>query len=500
MAKGADAGVVAKRELVLRMATNPLFMGKVIMPQMFSVNSSVMHLDMEREWMRGTRFANWIAPRGHAKTSVVGGIFPFHHLHFTPGPHVIVLTSKSEGHAIRILDTMKDTIEYSHTYRAVFGYHGRHNAKKWTSNEVILENGDVITTRGVAQQTVGLKYGHQRPTLIIGDDLEDLANTMTPESVSKNRKWLMTQVMPTLDPQRGRMWIVGTPQHQYGIVNHLHELSKQSGATWRSFIYDAIVDEEEKRVLWPEWLSWSKLEEMRRGMSPSYFTREYRCRIVSEETQLFREEMIQWYNGSVEPDGGGYGYLKLANGERKYVTIFMGIDPAVSTSLRADYSVIMPVAIDADNNRYILPFVRKRMPPSEVIETIKKMYHIWHPLITTLETSGQQEIYRDLLTKVDDLFIPGLHKGHHPRDSKEKRYLAELEPYFHRRKVFLLEGMDDLKSELLEFTSDNRHEHDDMLDAMYYAFKKAYQPAAVTEEGELEVYRTLPDGTDWMLT
>jgi predicted phage terminase large subunit-like protein len=489
-----------KLELMQRMRADPLFMGRVIMPAMFSVPSCSMHRDMSNQWIGGVRFANWIAPRAHAKTSVVGGILPFHHLHFTPPPHVIVLCSKSEGHAIRILDTMKDTIEYSHNYRALFGYHGRHNAKKWTNTEIILDNGDVITTRGVQQQTVGLKYGHQRPTLIIGDDLEDLANTKTMEAVATNRKWLMTQVMPTLDPHRGRLWIVGTPQHQYGIVNHLHELSKQEKSTWKSFLYTAVLDEGEKKVLWPEWMSWDRLQEARRGMSASYYTREYLCKIVSEETQLFKEEMVSWYDGTVEVMGD-YGILTLnpntQDQVKKLVYIFMGIDPAVSTSLRADYSVIMPVAVDSSNNIYVLPFIRKRMPPSEVIESIKRMYTTWRPLVTKLETSGQQEIYRDLLTKVDDVFIPGLHRGHHPRDSKEKRYLAGLEPYFHRRKVHLLRGMEDLKGELMEFTSDNRHEHDDMIDALYYAVTASYAPPSVSFEEEEKPAQV---AVDWMLS
>ena len=48
----------------------------------------------------------------------------------------------------------------------------------------------------------------------------------------------------------------------------------------------------------------------------------------------------------------------------KPVNIFSGVDPATDSQRRdADYSVLITVAVDSDNNIYILDYIRKRGIP-----------------------------------------------------------------------------------------------------------------------------------------
>ena len=49
---------------------------------------------------------NIIAPRGHAKSSIVGGVFPLWHLMYDKGPKLIVLVSRTQDHAIKLLGTI----------------------------------------------------------------------------------------------------------------------------------------------------------------------------------------------------------------------------------------------------------------------------------------------------------------------------------------------------------------------------------------------------------
>lgn len=458
-----------------RLRNNLIAFGKAVLPGMFTVESAPFHYEMADQFMDSSlRRLNIIAPRHHAKSSIAAAIWPLYHLFMEPGPKFIVLVSKTEGHSIRLLQTIKDALEYSPQLKRLFGYHGEGVAKRWTRTEVVLDNGDYLLTRGTGQQVVGLKHGNQRPTLILLDDPEDMNNTKTPESMEFNLRWLLQGLVPSADAQRGRICVIGTPQHERCMV---FMLKKMSG--WKTLHYSAEVNPEKKQVLWPALWPWDKLQAERAAAASinrlSIYYREYLCEVLSDEDQLFKEDYFRWYEGDVQRGEDSESYLHMTSPEQKVlpVNIFMGIDPATSTLEAADYFTIVPTAVDRDNNRYIQNYVRRRMPPSQSIEEIRRQYQLWKPKRTNIETTQAQETFRDILRNMDDIYIPGLGVGHKPRDKKSKRYVELLEPYFFKRKVWLKRSMQSLVDELLMFP---RGSHDDLIDALYYSFKGAYRP------------------------
>ena len=48
-----------------------------------------------------------------------------------------------------------------------------------------------------------------------------------------------------------------------------------------------------------------------------------------------------------------------------------------------------------------------------------------------------------------------------------------MEPYFYNKQVFLKNGMEELRAELLMYP---RGKHDDLLDGLYYAMLNLYKP------------------------
>ena len=79
-----------------------ILFGKVSMPNMFSVPSPEFHYQIA-ETLRNkeNKQVNIIAPRGHAKSSIVGGVFPLYHIMFDKGPKLIVLVSRTQDHAVK---------------------------------------------------------------------------------------------------------------------------------------------------------------------------------------------------------------------------------------------------------------------------------------------------------------------------------------------------------------------------------------------------------------
>tara|TARA_R100001530_G_scaffold136364_1_gene116735 strand:- start:4082 stop:5599 length:1518 start_codon:yes stop_codon:yes gene_type:complete len=461
------------------LATDMLKFGKVTMPTMFSEISPPFHNELVSLFIDPKiKKMNIIAPRGHAKSSIGACVFPLHHIFFEKGDKFIVLSSKTQGHAIDLLQSIKDVLDYSMEFRAIFGYWGQHSAKVWTKDRIVLKDNTIVICKGTGQQVRGLKHGNQRPTLFILDDPEDENNTKTKESMEWNLRWLLQGVEPSLDAKRGRLMVIGTPQHENCMIETLASM-----VGWHTLKYQALSDDE-TTALWPELWNVEQLLQKKKELESinrlSVFYREYQCRVVGDEDQLFKAEYIQYYEGFVETQyDDEYAVLNLIekNGV-KYrkplkipVYIFMGVDPASSTKQTADYSTIVPIAVDSDNNRYVLPFYRKHARPMELAESILRLHKKYNPRRTHIESVGYQEMLRDYLRDQPG-YIPGLEKKINPRTSKSFR-LETMEPYFYKRKVFLSKDMSAMKDELLMYP---RGKHDDLLDGLYYAMLNLYKP------------------------
>tara|TARA_R100000654_G_scaffold67288_1_gene95801 strand:+ start:168 stop:1640 length:1473 start_codon:yes stop_codon:yes gene_type:complete len=455
-----------------KLKENMIMFGKIVMPTMFSAPSPDFHYKIADALLdNASKQVNIIAPRGHAKSSIVGGVYPLYHLMHHEGKKLIVLVSRTQDHAIKLLGTIKDTLDYSETFRAIYGYWGQHSSKQWAKSEIELKDGSMIICKGTGQQLRGIKVGSQRPTLIIVDDPEDENNTKTAEAMEANLRWLLQSAVPSLDPKKGRIIVIGTPQHQRCLVEVLKEMKG-----WVNMHFSPDMDK--KVALWEEWQPIKKLQQKKEELESiarvSVFYREYLCQIVGDEDQLFKEAYIQYHNYKLELDSDNQHYL--TNGEDKIpVNVFMGVDPASSIRKTADYSVIMPVAVDNQNNRYILEYYRKRATPMNLAESILEYFKLYRPVKVRIESVGYQEMLREYLrqrTEEENLFISGLEIKEAPRTSKSSR-LETMEPYFAQKKVYMKKSMLELKDELLLYP---RGKHDDLLDGLYYAMKKCYTP------------------------
>ncbi len=455
-----------------------ILFGKVSMPNMFSVPSPQFHYQIaETLKNKENKQVNIIAPRGHAKSSIVGGVFPLYHIMFDKGPKLIVLVSRTQDHAVKLLGTIKDVLDYSATFRQMFGYWGMNSAKSWAKTEVTLKDGTMIICKGTGQQLRGIKHGNQRPTLIIVDDPEDENNTKTAEAMEGNLRWLLQSAIPSLDPMKGRIAIIGTPIHQRCLVETLKEMDG-----WHNFLFKPDLDK--NIALWEEWQPVDKLKQKKKELESigrvSVFYREYLCEIVGDEDQLFKEEYINYYKGKIMHEDG-HAYLNLENlegtevKERRAVNLFMGVDPASSTAQTADYSTVVTLAIDKEGNRFVLPYYRNRATPMNLAESIINQFKIYKPTKTRIESVGYQEMLREYVRKrceEEKIFISGLEIKERPRNSKSSR-LETLQPYFAQGKVYITKDMIELRDELLLYP---RGKHDDLLDGLYYANKGIFTP------------------------
>lgn len=489
----------AKEQLVLearkKLEHNILLFSKFTSPGTHVVKSPSFHYELA-EIYENPRYnrVNIIAPRGHAKSSLAKAM-ALHHLEYGPTKiKFILLVSKTQDHAIRLLNDIKSMIEYSPGYREVYGYKGKETARTWSKEEVELSDGSVILTRGASQQIVGLNHLGQRPTLVIYDDPEDHKNTLNKEQMEKTLRILMKDVEPCVDPMHGRIFVIGTPQREGCLIEKIKDMPN-----WITKHYDAIIDENKKKVLWPEWLPWDKLMEKKAAYEAinklSIFYSEYRCQIISDEDQLFTPGDFRYWDGEFFFDESKQKFIKITHLGQKVkeeldwvvswqelkepivepVNVFMGVDPASSISDTADYSVIMPIAVDKNKKCYVLPFYRKRVKPMELAKAIIHYFQMYKPEKTNIETVGYQEMLRDYLKNESNVYIPGMEIKNNVRSPKSKR-IETLQPFFYNKQILFKRNMpnlDELESELLLYP---RSSHDDTLDGLFYAKKSIYIP------------------------
>ena len=127
----------SRNNILKKLEKNMILFGKVIIPNMFSSESPDFHYDVADNLMdKELKQINIIAPRGHAKSSIVGGVFPLWHVMFGKGPKLIVLISRTQDHAIKLLGTIKDVFDYSTNFRSLFGYYGMNSARSWQKSEI----------------------------------------------------------------------------------------------------------------------------------------------------------------------------------------------------------------------------------------------------------------------------------------------------------------------------------------------------------------------------
>lgn len=502
---------VDKSAILEQLRGSLLTFGKIIRPNVHYAEPSEVHFEVEKELLDRTNTKlNIILPRGLAKTTIAGEDYPMFHIFMEPTEYtkVVVIISKTQSHSINRLRAIKDVLEYSPTFRALFGYWGSNNAQRWRDDEIILKDGTVIVAKGMGQPIRGMNYGGIRPTLLLLDDPEDENNTKTSESMEANLRWLLQGALPSLDNRYGRCIVIGTPLHQRCIVE---TLKNQFDKTWRTIHYSYLVEEEEGlKSIWPEvksvdFLLTEKAEYENAGRVSIWYA-ERMCQLVGDTDQLFRPEDMRYWMGEYVTEQG-QNYLKIVKEQGQIleepkvipVNIFIGVDPASSLSNKADYSVIFPIAVDSDMNIYCLPYFRDRIKPHGLAD---KIYHYGSVIYKNvqrmrIETNAYQVMLRDEVKRIfteQDIYIPGLEIKETATQSKEKKYQESLQSLFARKKVYLREDMQTFEDELFMFP---RGSHDDTIDGFYLAQKGIYAPShgVVTHSDQPKILRKNRSGS-----
>jgi len=293
-------------------------------------------------------------------------------------------------------------------------------------------------------------------------------------------------VEPSLDDD-GILTTIGTIVHQ---DTYLYSLL--SDPQFKVLFYRAMNDE--GVALWPERFPAKRLiairESMRSRGLEHMFYQEYLNMPRNPETQAFRESDFRFYEGGIAmKEDGPYIRLNQADGSYvdKPVSIFVGVDLAISS--RGDYTVILPLAVDSDENFYVCDYYRKRVEPNEIIDELFRMKARYQPTLFIIETTAyQQALVSFLRREMNNRKIFFGVREVKPRQAKDVR-LMSMEPFFKANKVYMKRSQVEILDELIEFP---KGRNDDVIDALHNAISNASKSMRSGMETSIEGDQFVP--------
>lgn len=260
----------------------------------------------------------------------------------------------------------------------------------WSQREITLSNGSTIRARGMGTKVRG---GHPY-WIIVDDGLTD--ESIYSETIRRRIiDYFLSAIVNMVVPD-GQLGVVGTPFHHSDLYSHL----KRTGE-YHHRSYPAI--DKKGRVLFPERYNRSRLEQRKRELdSMARFAREFLCIPLSDESSLFP---IMLFEGSDVRMPYVLG-LPAEYWEERGMIRFMGIDFAMSSSAKADWTVIFTIAVDKFGNKWIANIkIGHGWGFQKQLDEITEQNTLMKPDLIHAEANQMQRIFSDEIIRTTDLPI-----------------------------------------------------------------------------------------------
>ena len=371
--------------------------------------------------------------------------------------------------------------------------------EKWSETEISVDHplrkkeavrDPTVFTAGLTTGIVGLHCD-----IAVLDDVVVGENAHTEEGRSK----VETQYsfLSSIEGANAREWVVGTRYHPNDLYSKLQSMTvPEYDEEGELLIEDNLYEVMERQVedmgdgtgefLWPrqqrfdgKWFGFDQnilAKKRAQYLDKTQFRAQYYNDPNDTETAPISRDLFQYYNRSLIQMNNEQVYY---NGHK--LNVFAGIDFAYTQGEKSDYTAIVVVGVDYQNNYYVLDIERfKTDRIKEYFDKILLMYKKWHfRKIRAEVTSAQGIIVRDLkenyikpyglMLSVDE------HKPNSRTGSKEERIHAALSPRYDNGQMWHYTGGN---CELLEGELVLQHPpHDDMKDCLAAVMEICVSPS-----------------------
>jgi len=429
-------------------------------------------------------------PAGHGKTTLVSTLLPIWALCKNPNVRVAVI-GKNENEAKLIARaTMAELMANEKLIRDFGPFVPTTEGKPWSLTHFSVDKRTILAK----EPTVAYFGSGSRGTLghrsdwTICDDVITEKNSATPEQRATVREWF-NQSVDTMALPGGRLTVVGTLFDPEDLYNDLMLLFDPEEGTPIYHVQreDAIVDEENRTPLWPEWWPWKKLMQKKASMGTLDFNKRYRNIAVDKSRMVFKEEYVKGgyvgkirYPGCLDRDHvvGNYG----DNWPR-----FTGFDPAIGHTRHAKFCAHVTVAVGSceEHERclWIVDVVREQLSLIQQVETVLSMHAKYEVTESRVEANSYQAgLLEAIKTRMDEngqAFRIEPHFTSRQNKPDPELGVQGMGPWFENGKVHIPWGnpesmrkMQQLVDELIEYPSGRTT---DTVMALWFAFRAAME-------------------------
>lgn len=290
--------------------------------------------------------------------------------------------------------------------------------------------------------------------LMIYDDVVTRESVTTPDMIAKvTEAWELSR---NLGSETARTRYIGTRYHfadtyktimDRGVKVRMHPATK-----------DGTAEGE------PVLLTREKLDEKYRDMGPYTFGCQMLQNPKADETQGFKDEWLRYYD----------------NMTRQGMNVCILVDAANEKKKTSDYTTMMVLGLNADQNIYVLDMIRDRLNLTQRADALFRLHRKWKPNdvgyeqygmmadVAFMESEMEKRNYRFKITKVG---------GAMPKNDRIKRLL----PYYAQNRIWLPRVLyyTNYQGQNVDLVHSFREEeykpfpvllHDDMLDAKSRVF------------------------------
>lgn len=454
--QSADFAVAAnsdlKEERVTRARKDYTFFVETYFPHLAKKKCAKFHVDAAN-WIKKNRNARAVFewPRGHAKSTHISLLIPLW-LKFQKEKsiHVMILVSKSEESADRLLGDLQAELEYNHLLIADYGKQVVEGS--WADGEFKTTDGCLFISLGRGQSPRGIKDRGQRPDYIIIDDIDDDEMVRNPRRVGETFDWCLSALIGAMEMGRGRFMLIG---------NRIGKNSILSSFADRPKVHNIRINALDKagNPSWPENYSTEEISEMRSLMGERRFQKEYMNNPITEGT-IFEKKHIRF--GSMLP-------LK------QYKSLICYTDPSFKSGASNDFKATMLVGKTKEGQFHVLRAYADQTTVSAMVQ--------WHYDIDTYINGSTPVLYFMESNFIQDLMVAefktvgdayGKHipiRGDGRKKGDKFSRIEALQPLFERSLILLNEkqaqepGMLQLVEQLLGFEKGSKM-HDDAPDAL----------------------------------
>lgn len=465
------SGNVSNRQLLLnQFQLNPMLWGKFYCPHHFTLPFADFHLQIMVEALRNKMFAV-AAPRGSSKSTLLTFLRPLHAVCFDLEDFMVIVSNTYQKAAMS-LENIKKELRENERLINDFGITIRRDAEGDSIFRCLNRHEIRILCKGAEQlgSIRGEKFGANRPTLILVDDVEDDEMVRNSERRRELQELYDEALTPALDFKKGKMCVVGTILHDDSQLAKL--VSPNLYPEYCKLIFRARnVGEDGKFVsLWDYKWTVDELELIAKN-KPDVFAKEMQNDPVSGSRQVFHKEDFRYWR--IENDQyilfGTEGEI-VSKGNLKDCKSAISCDLAWEEKKESDYSVVLGAFLTPKSDILIDSVIYKRgMRPDEMVDILYSMRDRLKGLTggyvpIGFEKAKLEKVAKWFLGRIgrernDPLFFKDLQWD----SDKVTRIMTKLQPRYIQHMIYHRHGMGELEYQLTRFPSAS---HDDVPDAL----------------------------------